>query len=118
MKENLKAWALDPTGWSLEGGEETFDISQLEDTPENHKKLFYKQQWIEGWDKEREIAFNQNLIVTYSLKYKQYQQTIRNRQVERAIKAMQNPSTLERHTQTDSFSVSSSLSSAYSFDHS
>lgn len=101
LKENLKAWALDPTGWSLEGGEETFDISQLEDTPENHKKLFYKQQWIEGWDKEREIAFNQNLIVTYSLKYKQYQQTIRNRQVERAIKAMQNPSTLERHTQTD-----------------
>ena len=101
LKENLKAWALDPTGWSLEGGEETFDISQLEDTPENHKKLFYKQQWIEGWDEEREIAFNQNLIVTYSLKYKQYQQTIRNRQVERAIKAMQNPSTLERHTQTD-----------------
>lgn len=101
LKENLKAWALDPTGWSLEGSEETFDISQLEDTPENHKKLFYKQQWIEGWDKEREIAFNQNLIVTYSLKYKQYQQTIRNRQVERAIKAMQNPSTLERHTQTD-----------------
>ena len=101
LKENLKAWALDPTGWSLEGSEETFDISQLEDTPENHKKLFYKQQWIEGWDEEREIAFNQNLIVTYSLKYKQYQQTIRNRQVERAIKAMQNPSTLERHTQTD-----------------
>lgn len=101
LKENLKVWALDPTGWSLEGSEETFDISQLEDTPENHKKLFYKQQWIEGWDKEREIAFNQNLIVTYSLKYKQYQQTIRNRQVERAIKAMQNPSTLERHTQTD-----------------
>ena len=101
LKENLKAWALDPTGWSLEGSEETFDISQLEDTPENHKKLFYKQQWIEGWDKEREIAFNQNLIVTYSLKYKHYQQTIRNRQVERAIKAMQNPSTLERHTQTD-----------------
>ena len=101
LKENLKAWALDPTGWSLEGSEETFDISQLEDTPKNHKKLFYKQQWIEGWDKEREIAFNQNLIVTYSLKYKQYQQTIRNRQVERAIKAMQNPSTLERHTQTD-----------------
>lgn len=101
MKDELKAWALDPTGWSLEGCDEIFDISQLEDTPENRKKLFYKQQWIEGWDEERDIAFDQNLIVTYSLKYKLYQQTIRNHQVERAIKAMQKPSSLDKHSQTD-----------------
>ena len=102
LKEELKTWALDPTGWSLEGSEETFDISELEDTPENRKKLFYKQQWIEGWDEERDIAFEQNLIITYSLKYKLYQQTLRNRQVERALKAMENPSALEKHSQTDS----------------
>lgn len=102
LKGELKTWALDPTGWSLEGSNETFDISGLEDTPENRKKLFYKQQWIEGWDEERDIAFEQNLIITYSLKYKLYQQTLRNRQVERALKAMENPSALEKHSQTDS----------------
>ena len=102
LKDETKAWALDPTGWSLEGCEETFDISELEDTPENRNKLFYKQQWIEGWDEERDIAFEQNLIITYSLKYKLYQQTLRNRQVERALKAMENPSALEKHSQTDS----------------
>ena len=101
LKDETKAWALDPTGWSLEGSDETFDISKLEDTPENRKKLFYKQKWIESWDEERDIAFDQNLIVTYSLKYKLYQQTIRNHQVERAIKAMQKPSSLDKHSQTD-----------------
>lgn len=102
LKEELKTWALDPVGWSLEGNKGTFDISELEDTPENRKKLFYKQKWIEGWDNERDIAFDQNLIVTYSLKYKLYQQTIRNRQVERALKALEKPSSLEKHSQTDS----------------
>ena len=101
LKDETKVWALDPTGWSLEGSDETFDISKLEDTPENRKKLFYKQKWIESWDEERDIAFDQNLIVTYSLKYKLYQQTIRNHQVERAIKAMQKPSSLDKHSQTD-----------------
>ena len=102
LNKDLKAWATDPSGWSLEGSDETFDISQLEDTPENRRKIFYKQQWIEGWDEERDIAFDQNLIVTYSLKYKLYQQTIRNQQIERAIKAMDKPSTLEKHSPTDS----------------
>ena len=102
LKDELKTWALDPSGWSLEGSDETFDISQLEDTPENRKKLFYKQQYIEGWDEERDIAFNQNLIVTYSLKYKLYQQTIRSHQIERAIKVLEKPSRLSKHSQTDS----------------
>ena len=102
LKEDLKTWALDPTGWYLEGSNKKFDISKLEDTPENRKKLFYKQQYIEGWDEERDIAFNQNLIVTYSLKYKLYQQTIRNHQVERAQKAMEKPSRLAKRSQTDS----------------
>lgn len=101
LKSSLKEWALEPTGWSLEGSNETYDISNLEDTPENHKKIFYKQKWIEGWDKERDIAFNQNLIITYSLKYKAYEKSVRNRQIERAVKALENPSSLDRHSQTD-----------------
>jgi transposase len=101
LNTKLKQWALSPTGWQLEGSKETYDISKLEDTPENRRKVFYKQQMIEGWDEERDIAFDQNLIVTYSLKYKLYQQKLRNCQVERAAKALEKPSHIDKRTQTD-----------------
>lgn len=101
LKKDLKEWALDSKGWSVEGCDRTFDISQLEDTPENQKKIFYKQIMIEGWDEERDIAFDQNLIVTYSLQYKSYQEKIRDRQIERARKLLTIPSSLDKHTQND-----------------
>lgn len=102
LNDKLKKWALEKNGWHLEGSKKTFDISKLEDTPENRKKIFYKQQLIEGWDEERDIAFDQNLIVTYSLKYKIYQQSIRNRQVERAQKALEIPSKIDKVSTTNS----------------
>lgn len=46
-------------------------------------KIFYKQRWLNENDLE------QNLVVTFSLKYKSYQQTIRNHQVERAQKVIE-----------------------------
>ncbi len=101
LKEELKEWCLDPEEWQLEGSDKKYNIAELEDTPENRRKVFYKQQLVEGWDDERDIAFDQNLIVTYSLKYKLYQETIRNRQIERALKAMKNPATADRRSQTD-----------------
>lgn len=101
LKNELKAWALDTKGWAVEGSDSTFDISELEDTPENQKKIFYKQMMIEGWDEERDIAFDQNLIVTYSLKYKLYQEKIRNRQIERARKLLANPSSVDKHLAND-----------------
>lgn len=101
LRTELKEWCLDPTGWELDGSREKFDISKLEDTPENRKKLFYKQMLIEGYDKDRDIPFDQTLIVTYSLKYKIYQQTIRNRQVDRAKKYLEHPSSTDKRSQTD-----------------
>ena len=101
LKENLKKWCLETTGWYTEGSSKAFDISKLEDTPENRKMIFYKQQLIEGYDKERDIAFDQTLIVTYSLKYKIYQQTLRNHQIERAKKYIEHPSSVDRRSQTD-----------------
>ena len=86
LNNNLKEWCLDPTGWSLEKHKKKYDISKLEDTPENKKKTFYKEKLIEGYDEERDIEFNQTLIVTYSLKYKEYQTNIRARQIQRAEK--------------------------------
>lgn len=101
LKTDLKEWCLDPTGWSLEGSHKKFDISKLEDTPENRNRIFYKQQLIEGYDEERDITFDQTLIVTYSLKYKAYQQTLRSRQIERAKKYLDHPSNVDKHSQVD-----------------
>lgn len=101
LKAELKDWCLDPKGWELEGSKKKYDISELEDTPENRKKIFYKQKLIEGYDEERDITFDQTIIVTYSLKYKEYQQTIRNRQIERAKKLIEKPSSADKRSQND-----------------
>ena len=101
LKADLKDWCLDPKGWELEGSKKKYDISELENTPENRKKIFYKQKLIESYDEERDIAFDQTIIVTYSLKYKEYQQTIRNRQIERARKLIEKPSSADKHSQND-----------------
>ena len=101
LKADLKDWCLDPKGWELEGSKKKYDISELENTQENRKKIFYKQKLIEGYDEERDIAFDQTIIVTYSLKYKEYQQTVRNRQIERARKLIEKPSSADKHSQND-----------------
>ena len=101
LKKKLKDWCLDPTGWRLEGDKKTYDISKLEDTPKNRQKIFYKQRFLEGYDEERDIEFNQTLIVTFSLKYKIYQQTVRERQIERAKNYLENPSSVDKRSLTD-----------------
>ena len=101
LKADLKDWCLNPKGWELEGSRKKYDISELEDTKENRKKIFYKQMLIEGYDEERDITFDQTIIVTYSLKYKEYQQTIRNRQIERAKKLISKPSSADKRSQND-----------------
>ena len=101
LKADLKDWCLDPKGWELEGSKKKYDISELEDTPENRKKIFYKQKLIEGYDEERDITFDQTIIVTYALKYKEYQQTVRKRQIERAKKLIEKPSSADKRSQND-----------------
>ena len=101
LKSELKYWCLDPKGWELEGSNKKHDISELENIPENRNKIFYKQKLIEGYDEERDITFDQTIIVTYSLKYKEYQQTVRNRQIERARKLIERPSSADKRSQND-----------------
>ncbi len=101
LKAEHKNWCLDPTGWELDGSHKKYDIRKIEDTPENRNLIFYKQLFIEGYDEDRDISFNQTLIVTYSLKYKIYQETIRNRQIERAENYLKHPSSADRRSQTD-----------------
>ena len=68
MKKSLKDWALDTEGWRLPGSRKTYSIKDMADTPENRARIFYKQRYVEGYDEERDIEFNQTLIVTFSLK--------------------------------------------------
>ena len=100
LKKHLKEWALNPQNWHLEGTEETFDITSLdqsEGTYEKYKgKTFYKERWIE------EDGLEQKLIVTYSLKYRDYHRTIRNRQLERATKLIETrPTDFNKKNQND-----------------
>lgn len=100
LKKHLKEWALSPTDWNLNNDTKQYDISKLEDTLEliekYKNKVFYKERWI------KENGLEQKLIVTFSLKYKFYQQRIRNNQIERAQKAMKNKSfKLDKINQND-----------------
>ena len=100
LKKHLKEWALSPTGWHLSGSNEVYDIRILdydEETYEKYKsKTFYKERWI------KEDGLEQKLIITYSLKYRDYQRQIRNRQLERAVKLVENkPSDINKKNQND-----------------
>lgn len=101
LKAPLKKWCLDTKGWRIDGSDKEYDISKIEETPENERKIFYKQMLIEGYDEERDISFDQTLIVTYSLQTKKYQRYIRQRQIERVQKLLNNPAQADRNTQTD-----------------
>ncbi len=106
MEDKLIAWCLDPTGWHLEGSGKEYDISHLEDDEkdreENYGRVFYKQRYIEGYDEERDVEFNQTLIVTFSIKYRNYLARKREGQVQRALKAISgNPSSLKKKNQQD-----------------
>lgn len=100
LKKHLKDWALEKTGWKLSGDSKEYDISKIEETEESvekyKNKIFYKERWINENDLE------QKFIVTFSLKYKYYQKEIRNNQIERAQKAINNnPTKLEKCNQND-----------------
>jgi transposase len=100
IKKHLKQWALDPIGWHLAGNNKTYDIRLMdinENFYEKHKDLtFYKERWI------KENGLEQKLIITYSVKYRDYQRQIRNRQLERATKLIENrPSVLKKKNQND-----------------
>ena len=102
LKKEQREWCLDPMGWQLKGSSQLYDIRELEDTAENRNKLFYKQMYVEGSDGKRDIDFDQTLIVTYSLKYRNYQRQIRSQQLARALKAVEHdPKGIDRRNPND-----------------
>lgn len=95
LKNHLKEWALSNEGWFLSGDNKVYDISDINETL-FADKTFYKERWI------KENGLEQKLIVTYSIKYRDYQRTIRNGQIERAIKVVEtNPSKMKTSNRND-----------------
>ncbi len=102
LKEELKTWALEKTGWKIPNfPNKSIDISELNKNEELANKwkdiIFYKEKWIKT-DKELE----QRIIVTFSLKYKHYQENIRQSQINRAQKLIDsNPKKIGKPKQND-----------------
>lgn len=95
LKSHLKEWSLSTEGWQLAGSSKVYDISNIEED-QFKDKTFYKERWI------KENGLEQKLIVTYSIKYRDYQRKIRNSQIERAIKVVEaNPLKLKSASQND-----------------
>jgi transposase len=109
LKKHLKEWALETTGWRISGKKGEYDISMIEN-PEYLKKqaklyeenidikseTFYKQRWT------NEDGLEQKMIVTYSIKYRDYQRSIRSGQIERAERLIEtNPTKLKKANQND-----------------
>lgn len=95
LKSYLKQWALCSEDWLLSGSSKTYDITEL-DEEKDKNKIFYKERWI------NENGLEQKLIVTFSLKYRNYQRQIRNSQIQRAQNAIDtNSVSLKKTHQND-----------------
>ena len=100
LKDYLKEWMFDKTGWHIPSIPNPIDLSNLDNDEELQEKfkdtVFYKERWI------NENGLEQKIIVTYSLKYKNYQKNIRNSQIERAQKLINsNPKSISKPRQND-----------------
>ena len=96
LKGHLKGWALDTKGWMLpaDSSAKVYDLTELDEN-EDYDKVFYKSRWmyeesVVNYDgQERKTVIEQQLIVTYSIKYRNYLRKIRSGQIDRAIKRIQ-----------------------------
>ena len=102
LKEELKEWAFDKNGWKLTNlPNKVIDITKLYEDESLADKwkdtVFYKEKWIKDSD-----GFEQRLIITFSLKYKNYQEKIRQNQISRAQKLIDsNPRKIGKPKQND-----------------
>lgn len=96
LEKSLQDWSMETTGWKIAEFNDTnetqkadmdkqhdkeYDLSKL-DPKEYANMLFYKERWIKVGKKNDQLE--QRLIVTFSFKYKEYLQHIREKQIARA----------------------------------
>lgn len=79
LKGFLQEWALEPDGWKINDSDEIYNINEI-DQKAHKNSIFYKERWI------NENGLEQRLIVSYSIKERDYQKHIREKQITRAEK--------------------------------
>ena len=80
---HLQEWALSPDGWHVSGQDKTVTLF-TDEAAKVSDRVLYKERWM------NENNLEQRLIVTYSEKYALYQHTLRQQQIDRAMKARNN----------------------------
>lgn len=94
----IKDWALGREGWRLPNDAETaYSLDEIL-RPENRdaflEKIFYKERWYKVWVDDAETGtkaeLSQRCIVSFSLKYLEFQRKRRGQNIERAEKAIRN----------------------------
>lgn len=86
LKKELRETALEPTGWYRMGDKrkhKKYDLTSI-DEEEYAESVFYKELPVDN------DVFYERLIVTYSIKYRDYTRNIRNGQIARAEKVLKN----------------------------
>lgn len=109
LKGFLQEWCMADEGWTLDGdgSGKKYKISELDDE-QDKDKIFYKTRWIkeEGivhTDKgDKKQIIEQKLIVSYSIKYRNFMRHVREGQIERAIKMVESgEKTINKKKQND-----------------
>lgn len=86
MKKEDRDIAMNPTQFRKVGSKKFVDIRELDETDEDvFNSIYYKEVPVVTG------SMDETLIVTYSPKYKAYQQKIRSRQIDRAKKIIDSP---------------------------
>lgn len=91
MKREEREIALKPTQFKAPGSDKLIDLRTIDETdPDVFNTVYYKEVPLVTGDKDETV------IVTYSPKYKAYQQKIRADQIARALKMIQTPDKARR----------------------
>lgn len=75
MKKHLQDWSLSHEGWHISGSSKVFNLDEI-DEDKCSDILFYKERWI------NENGLEQHLIVTFSVKSRNYQHSVRDKQID------------------------------------
>lgn len=95
LKKADKEWALKKSGWRIVGKNKFINLDELlkdqEAIEKHYNTIFYKEMPF-----QESTIKDQRLIVTYSLKYHYYLAKIRNRQIDKAKRQIENKKIKEK----------------------
>lgn len=114
LKKDLKEWSLASDGWRISQSSAPINLDEI-DLSKYKDKIFYKEKWIvnEASSAERKNGYGpleEKLIVSFSPKYQAYQAEIREKQIQRAIKAVDSSDRLKRKSPNDPLRFVKSIS--------